>query len=361
MLILIIVAILGFYIFLCMKKNKEDNIPIEDKISQMLIIGYSDNPEIKHGILDDIANNKVSGIIFYRHQIKSPESIKKKIDELNARNLSQYPLFIVVDQEGGKVSRIADENGFKTYPSAKDIALKYTLDQAYQVYYEMAQKLKNVGFNFNLAPCVDVNTNSSSFIASRNRICSSNPEIVYKYSYEFVKAHRDSGILTALKHFPGLGSAGADSHKWLPDITNTWVEEELVPFKKIIGKFPDEPVMLGHVINKKIDAENISSISDKTVAILNYNKNYNGLIVTDAIDMDAVEGIDISEIIIKAINAGVDIFIFPNHVYTPDNSKKYMPPDLFIKIVKDGIENGDISKEDIDKSYKKILKAKQNL
>ena len=58
MLILIIVAILGFYIFLCMKKNKEDNIPIEDKISQMLIIGYSDNPEIRHGILDDIANNK---------------------------------------------------------------------------------------------------------------------------------------------------------------------------------------------------------------------------------------------------------------------------------------------------------------
>ena len=335
----------------------KDDIPLDVKIGQMIVIGYNNPESIMSSIYSDIENNKVSGLIFYKCDIKSPSEIKNKISYLISLN-KKYPLFFVIDQEGGKVSRIADDNGFKTYPSAIKIAKKYSPDKAYKIYNKMASDLKNAGFNFNLAPCVDIIANKNSFISTRDRSYGTDSKTVYTYSREFIKAHNDNRIITALKHFPGIGSASLDSHKGLPDITNTWNKFELIPFQKIFSEYPNEPVMIGHIFNKKIDDENISSLSEKTINMLS-DMRHNGIVVADAYDMDAVNKYDINEIIIKAINSGVNLFIFPNHSYIKDNYRLYMPPDVFINIVKNAVAEGKIAEDKINLSFNKITKLKK--
>ena len=354
--VLLSIAVLIFILF---KNTNRKDVPIETKIGQMIVIGYNEKNVSKDSIYDDIKNNRISGIIFYKYGIKSPERIRKKIDNLK-RVTSAYPLFFIIDQEGGLVSRIASDNGFKTYPSAEDIAKKYTPKEAYKIYSEMAKDLYTVGFNFNLAPCVDVKTNPQSTIGKKLRIYGTDSETVSIYSYEFVKAHRNNNIVTALKHFPGMGSSSLDSHKALPDITKSWKEIELEPFSHIIKRYSDEPVMVGHVINKNIDKDNISSSSKNTIDLLK-SLNHKGVVITDAIDMDAVNDYVIDDIIISAINAGVDLFIFPNHNFYTDNPKKYMPPELFINIVIKALKDGKIDEDRIDAAYNKIINLKQNV
>lgn len=360
LLLFITILLIAFSLTLLLHKNtNKEEIPLETKIGQMIVTGYSENEKVINRIRSDIENNRISGFIFYKYGIESPKQIRKKIDKLNSMP-STYPLFIIVDQEGGLVSRIADDNGFKTYPSAESIAKNHTPEEAYKIYSDMAKDLHKAGFNFNLAPCVDMKTNPGSVIGKRMRTYGSDSETVTKYSKEFIRAHNKSNVITALKHFPGMGNAVLDSHKALPDITNSWNEKEFEPFKNIIQEFPDEPVMVGHVINKKFDADNISSGSGKTINLLK-DMNHAGLVITDAIDMDAVNNRNIEDIIVDSINAGVNLFIFPNHDYYPDDPKKYMCPEMFINIVLNAVKEGKIDKDKIDTSFTKIMKLKQNI
>ncbi len=371
LLIFIIILILPIFIIKKESTNKEielnnnviesnkPEVPIEEKIGQMLIIGYNKKENIRNEIYDDIKNNRVSGIIFYKRHIKSLNQIKSNIDALNELP-KKHPLFLMIDQEGGLVSRIADDNGFKTYPSADDISKKYTPSEAYKIYNDMAKDLSEAGFNFNLAPCVDIQTNSKSVIGKKLRSYGSDAETVTKYSYEFIKAHNNNKVLTSLKHFPGIGNAVEDTHTTLPNISNSWSKAELEPFINIFNEFPDEPTMIGHVVNNNIDPDKISSISEKTIELLK-SLNHTGIVITDAIDMDAVNTYTIDDIIIEAINAGVNLFIFPNHIYDIDDPKKCMNPKLFQSIILKGIEEDKIDIDKINSSYLKIIKLKKKL
>ena len=354
---IISIACLAAYIYFYTKSSPNE-ISIEEKISQMIVIGYDKSNKSLKNLEKDINNGNISGVIFYKRNIKNPEQIKNQIEHFNKISKAKYPLFMMLDQEGGKVSRITDNNGFKVYPSAKEVS-KFNKEKAHNAYYEMATDLKNIGINFNVAPCVDVKINPKSSIASDSRIYSENPKVVTDYSLEFINAHNAAKVITAIKHFPGLGNAEFDTHKTLPDITNSWKETELIPFKSILEKYPKEPVMVGHVINKKIDSNNISSLSSKTISVLNNSMNHEGIVIADAIDMSAVEDYSIEDILVKSINSGVNLFIFPNHVQNENNSKIYMRPEFFIKTVKEAINSGKISTDKIDTSYNKIIDLKQ--
>ena len=170
--ILVITLLISLFTICRTENNTSENdsqqeiIPIETKIGQMIVIGYSNEQNIKEKIYDEVKRNNLSGIIFYKSQIFSRDDIQAKINILNSIP-SAYPLFIMLDQEGGKVSRIADDNGFTTYPSAEEIGKKYSTNDAYNIYNKMANDLKSVGFNFNLAPCVDIKINKQSFISKK--------------------------------------------------------------------------------------------------------------------------------------------------------------------------------------------------
>lgn len=357
--LLFFICLLSAFVMTACSGQSTKEVPLNTKIGQMIIIGYNNDEAISDTFYNDILNNRVSGIIFYKHHIKNHSDIKNKIDKLN-NIVSEHPLFIMLDQEGGLVSRITKDNGFEDYPSAQYVGENYKKEISYETYSKMAKDLSAVGFNFNLAPCVDIKTTPVSIIAKKKRIYGTNPDIVYMHSYEFIKAHNDSNVITAIKHFPGLGSAGEDSHYTLPDITNTWSEKELIPFSQIINKYPNQPVMIGHALNKNIDNENISSSSEKTIKLLT-KMNHKGIVITDALDMDAIDDKEIKDILVKAVNAGVDLFIFPNHKFYKDNPSKYMTPEMFMQIMNDAVASGEISIDQINKSYNKIITLKKRI
>lgn len=337
--------------------SNNEGVSIDKKISQMLVLGYSDEDSFLR-VLNYAREGNISGVIFYARNIKSRSSISSLISLLNS-GAGKVPLFIMLDQEGGRVSRISDKNGFKFYPSAEKVSSSLSEKEAYELYFDMAKSLKSVGFNFNLAPCVDLKISEKSFIGGNNRTYGNNPSKVSNYAISFIKAHNDNNVITTLKHFPGLGNAVDDTHKGLPDITNTWTQKEIMPYSKILHEFPVEPVMIGHVYNRKIDADNVASISVKTIDILKKDLGHSGLVIMDAPDMSALEDFSIEKIIISAINAGVDIFIFPNHQYSANDARLFMTPHVFHNIVKKALQNGEITEEQLDCSYNKIINIKR--
>lgn len=346
--------ILGYY----NPFRKRDKV-LEKKITQMLVIGFW--PYITFGtVLRSFSKGMLSGVILFSRNIKNPKQLKKLTDRI-LKNNKDIPPFIMTDQEGGYVARLNRHNGFYTPPSAEKLRKETeNPDEIYKVYDDMAKELIKMGINFNLGPCVDLGINKDSRLSKHRRAYSENPEIVHKYAKEFIKAHYANKIIPTLKHFPGLGSTNLDSHDFLPDITETWDEKELEPFKSLINEFPEISVMTAHVKNNKLDTEEITPFSSKILSKLT-EYNHNGLVIMDAPNMNALAKYKIDEILIKAINAGINLFIFPNHVPFAISPKWYMQPERFIYIILKAIEKGEITVEKIEESYQKIIKIKEQL
>ena len=334
-------------------------ISIEDKISQMIILGYT-NEVTLNKLLSDLSKDKISGVILYKRNIKSPKELRLTTSKVLKASNKIKP-FIVIDQEGGQVSRISSKNGFKYYPSAEYISKNKNETETYQIYSDMAKTMKKYNINLNLAPCVDIKTTEKSSVGKNERTYGNNYKQVNIYAKEFVKAHYDNGVIPVLKHFPGIGNAELDTHKGLPDISSTWTEDELLPFKNILSEYSQTPVMVAHVKNNKLDEKNLVAFSPDALGILSKQYNHNGLIIMDAVDMNALAGRDIDDIIISAVNAGVNLFIFPNSSGENTNPDKYMTSDKFLEIILKAIQNNKIDEQKIDISFDKIMNLKKQI
>ena len=361
-LILLVVLVVSIYSIKLGTTDKSKlffvhkQVPIDYKISQMMVMGYVTQSDYRQ-VLKELASDNISGVILYKRNISSAESLKLATDVMYRHSLRAKP-FIMLDQEGGGVSRIDTDNGFQNYPSAQRVSREYKQPKsAYNLYFTMAKELANVGINFNLAPCVDIKTSEYSRIGRSLRSYGDNANVVTKYGREFVATHFINGLVPTLKHFPGIGNSHLDTHKTLPDITNSWKEDELLPFKNLIKEFPYVSVMVAHVYNKHLDSENITSLSPKSLKLLK-DYGHKGLVIMDAVDMSAIDNYDVEDVLVKAINSGVDLFIFPNHFKSPD-MKYYMTAENFHKLIKKSLSEGKITEEQINKSYEKIMFIKE--
>jgi beta-N-acetylhexosaminidase len=220
----------------------------------------------------------------------------------------------------------------------------------------IAETLKSLGFNLNFAPVVDVNTNPENpVIAGKERSYSSNPYKVAEHSEQVIKAHKDLDILTALKHFPGHGSSSSDSHLGFVDVSETWNEKELIPYKELINTGKVEIVMTAHVFNKKLDEKYPATLSKKSLSKLRKDFAYDGIIISDDLQMNAIaKHYSIEEAIPLMVNAGVDIFCIGNNLEIDEN----IVPKV-IDIVMEKIFSGEISEEQIETSYNKIISLKK--
>lgn len=360
MLFFSLLFFISFFLFSSLCFAKKDQVSLETKIGQMILVGFVSD-EAFDTLLEDISLQKVSGAIFYKRNLIERTEVKDKIQKIY--NSSPYlKPFILIDQEGGLVSRISNIHGEKKYLSAEKIEKEIkTFPEIYEYYSSMVSVLKDYGFNYNLAPCVDVAITEDNILNQNQRIYSSDEKVVYKYASAFVKAHLDNKVYTSIKHFPGHGSSIDDSHKNLPDITNTWQPRELFPFKEIIKEFPFVSVMVGHLLNKNIDKDRMSSLSKKTTDILVKQYNHKGLIIMDSVEMSSLDNYSCKEIIEYGINANVDLFLFGNHYFNHSDPHKYMSSKMFKDIVLELIKEGKVSEKQIDKTYKKIKYVKENM
>ncbi len=343
-------------------------ISLETKIGQMIMVGFRGlTLAASEHIQRDIQEYQIGGVVLYSidlpskrkqaRNIESPQQLHK-LNE-NLQKMSKIPLFIGIDQEGGRVNRLSPKYGFpKKIPSAQYLGKLNDLDSTRHYAKQTAQLLKEFGINFNFAPVVDVNINPACpVIGGIERSFSSDPAIVTKHAAEVIRANKELGIYCSLKHFPGHGSAKSDSHLGFTDVSETWGENELLPYQQLIEQKAVDIIMTAHVFNKKLDPKYPATLSKKTTHhFLREQYKWDGFIISDDMHMGAIsDNFKLEEAIEKALEAGVDMLMFSN------NSPKFYDKDIVpkaIRIIQELVKNGIVSEKQINESYDRIMKLK---
>jgi len=339
----------------CSQKQND----LDKKIGQMIMIGFPGR-EADSLLLKDIRSGKAGAVIYFEKNLpltNTYESVKKM--NANFQKASPIPLLICIDQEGGKVNRLKTKYGFPKSVTATYIGKTKSLDTARYYANSTAKTLANIGFNVNFAPCVDLLINTeNTVIAKPERSYSRNPDSVAIYATEVVKQHRKYKVLTALKHFPGHGSSKDDTHFGAADVTDTWNEKEIKPYRTMLTAGYVDAVMTSHIVNRNLDPKGLPGTLSRRVidSLLRKKIGFNGVVFSDDMQMQAISKFFTLEEMIKlAINAGVDIMCFSNNI--PGSEARTV--DRVHSIIKKLIETGEIKKERIDESYKRIMEMKK--
>lgn len=219
--------------------------------------------------------------------------------------------------------------------------------------------LRHGGINLNFAPVADLNLNPENpSIAKKNRAFGSDPFRVAKHVQAFYLGQKYLRVLTTLKHFPGIGSAGLDTHCGFVDISETWTEQELIPYRELIQAGYQDLIMVGHVFNRHLDNQFPATLSQKIISNLLRDKlKFKGIVVTDDLQMAAIRNFySLEDSVQLAILAGSDLLLFANtEVYDEQIAPRV------IDIVKKMIKTGKIPVERIEESFNRIQELKKRL
>ena len=333
---------------------------LDIKIGQMILIGFPGRA-VDPTVLKEVRDGKVGSIIIFEKNIPEKNSyLELKKITWTYQEASPIPLFIAIDQEGGKVNRLKEKYGFPRSISAAKMG-KYALDSVRFYGETTAATLAGLGINVNFAPVVDLASNPNNpIIATKERAFSADPDSVALFAKEFIKQHRKFGIVTSLKHFPGHGSSKDDTHLGIADVTNTWNENELIPYRSLIDSGYIDALMTAHIVNKKLDEKGLpGTLSTKiTNDLLRGKLHYDGVVFSDDMQMHAItKHFPLEDAILLAINGGVDILTFSNNI----TGSQERAADKVHQIIRQFVEKGTISKERIDQSFKRIMKLKGRL
>lgn len=340
---------------------------MDKKIGQMLIIGFRGlTVDDSSKIVEDIKEGRVGGVILFdvdvalgytERNIRNPQQVKELIASL--KKYAKIPLFVSVDQEGGKVARLKEKYGFSPTVTQQYLGQINIKDTTVFYASRIASTLQELGFNFNFAPVVDLNINPDNpVIGKLERSYSASPEIVTQNAKWSIESHHQKGLICAIKHFPGHGSSTTDSHIGFVDVTDTWKSEELIPYREIILANLADCIMTAHIFNAKLDQDYPATLSNAIInGILRNQLKYNGVVISDDLTMKAItDYYGFETAIEKAINAGVDILLFGNNLTYDENIASKV-----INVIKKLIDDGKIPKSRIDESYNRIINLKNKI
>jgi len=328
------------------------------------MVGFS-GTTLPDTLIVDIQQRNLGGVLLFAHNMINPQQITDLTTQLN--QLTEIPLFISTDQEGGFVARLDENNGFEETYSAFQLGTVFNSEDSTRATAAMmAEWLSESGINVNLAPVVDVNVNPSSpAIGYWERSFSNDPITVFNHASWFIDEFHKHNIITTLKHFPGHGSAAEDSHLGWTDITTSWADSELVPYQELFsGESPTKSedykdmVMVGHLYNSNFDTLYPASLSYNVVTnLLRQDLNFQGVIISDEMFMQAITGYyAFEETVELAINAGIDILLFRTNEIDGMSLVREV-----IELVVQKVSNGDIAESRINESYKRIMELKQRI
>ncbi|KTD36501.1 N-acetyl-beta-glucosaminidase [Legionella nautarum] len=355
-----------------------ESLSLRDKIGQMLIIGF-DGKQVDNNspIIKAINHDNIGGVILFDYNyrtdsfdknIESPAQVKKLNDQLQQANeranqkyhRPQLPLLISVDYEGGAVNRLGKEYGFpETLPAAEVAKMKK--EEVAGLADSMGRTLQDGGFNLNFAPDIDVNVNPENpIIGQLGRSFSADPAEVASFATIFSRYFLQHKSQCAYKHFPGHGSSNSDSHLGFVDVSESWQESELQPYKQLLGGNEGcNMVMTAHIVNRKLDESGLPATLSRKIltGILREQLQFNGVIVTDDMQMKAIsDHYGLEKAVTLAVNAGADMFIFGNQL-----SKTPQDPKEVIDIIEAKVKSGEISQARIEDAYRHIRSFKDSL
>lgn len=333
-------------------------------IGQMIMVGLGDfnEPDESQPVFDALRSGKAGGVILFEKNIH-PENSSEKLQQIlvDVQEQSLIPAFVSIDEEGGRVSRLKTKYGFPKTVTAQYLGQLNNLDSTRFYANQTAAALYKLGVNMNFAPSVDVNINPENpVIGSMGRSFSGDYKSVIAQAETVIDTHDLYGIITVLKHFPGHGSSENDTHLGLADVTTTWDFEELYPYKALIDSGKARAIMTAHIVNATLDKQKLpSTLSEQVInGILRTFLGYEGVVVSDDMQMQAISAeYGLEEAIKRSILAGVDILLFANNV--PDHG--LVTAHQIHKIIRNLVENGDISKLRIKQSYDRIIDLKTSI
>ncbi|WP_287960482.1 glycoside hydrolase family 3 protein [Caldilinea sp.] len=344
-------------------KLVKPDVALEVKIGQMLMLGFRGTTAKEDpAIVRALTEQHIGGVVLFDvdvggrrpRNIVSPQQVAALTAELQA--LATLPLIVSVDQEGGKVARLNEKYGFPATLSAAALGERNDPEFTRAEASKMARTLAEVGITLNLAPVVDVRIQPDSPIIARpGRSFSADPAVVAAQAEAFIDGHHAHGVRCTLKHFPGHGSASGDTHLGFTDVTESWREEELIPYRELIGKGKVDAVMTAHVFNARLDPALPATLSPAIVTgLLRQTLGYDGVVISDDMQMRAVtDHYSLEKAFELAILAGVDIIAVANNVtYTGTISDRFMTTVMRL------LEEQVIDEARIEQSYRRILKLK---
>ena len=339
--------------------------------AEMLIIGFrGDSVETDPDIKRYLQEIRPGGIILFdidltsggglgTRNIKSRDQVSHLTSEM--KKIAGYPLFIAVDQEGGLVQRLKPRYGYSPLPSAYHLGTEVNNVDSTDFYaHLMASQLKEAGVNMNLAPELDIHRDDCPVIGKLDRGYSSSPDSVAIHAGKTIERLAEQGIISVGKHFPGHGSAISDSHYGLTDVTSTWTEAELIPFKTLIDSGNLQAIMTAHIFNRNIDPDLPATLSHKILTgLLRDKMGFDGVIITDDMYMKGIiDNYSIEQAVIMAINAGADMMIMGNNINTGYEADR---PDKIIEIIVHAVKDGKIPEQRLIDAHNRISNLQNHL
>ena len=326
-----------------------DDMTIEEKIGQMIFAFYNKDV-VDDELKDIITNTKIGGFVLFAKNFSTYEKTLSFIKEVKEYN--SIPLFISIDQEGGKIQRLNElrDVSVSDIPYMYDLGSMNDKELSYNVGKVIAEELRVFGINMDFAPVLDIYSNSLNTVIGK-RAFGSDYKTVTDNALSLAKGLEDNGIIPVYKHFPGHGDTIIDSHEDLPIITKSREELlnfELIPFKRAIESGANI-IMVGHLAVPSITKDNTpASLSKKLISdFLKDELGYRGLVITDALNMKALTNYySDDELCPIAVKAGVDLLLMPPS------------PKVCLTSVINEIQKGNISIDRINESVRKILKLK---
>ncbi|MDT8323650.1 MAG: glycoside hydrolase family 3 protein [Bacteroidota bacterium] len=341
---------------------------LDIKLGQMLMVGFR-GLTVRPGtpIAGDIRDYHLGGVILFDFDVATKEygrNIASPMQLLDLtsglQDVATIPLFIAVDQEGGKVARLKTRDGFPHNVSHAYIG-KIDNDDTTRYYTDiLARSLTIVGANLNFAPVLDLNVNPSNpVIGSLGRSIGADPELVTRHAALMIEAYHSWGVLCAVKHFPGHGSSVDDSHLGFVDVSDTWSDDELEPYQALIERGLPDMVMTAHIYNSELDETYPATLSAKTIdGLLREELGYEGVVISDDLMMKSIaDHYGMETAIREAVLAGVDILLFANNTYSydPEIAKKAFTT------LKALVQSGAIPASRIDQAFNRIMTLKNKL
>ena len=279
-----------------------------DNYGQLIISGIK-GTSLSPAEVEFIKNEKLGGVILFSHNFEDPAQLAELVNSIQ-KHRDEYPLFISVDQEGGRVMRF--QKHFTQFPSMMDLARTNSPKLVFEVHEVLAKELAACGINLSYSPCCDILTNPENKVIG-DRAYGTDAETVEKYISAAIRGLQTNGILACAKHFPGHGDTSKDSHYDLPLVKTTLEEmrnREMIPFIKA-SKSRVEFMMMAHLMVDALDDKLPTSLSPKAYEFLRSETKFTKIVITDDMEMKAIaDRFSIEEAAVMALNAGTDMLLY---------------------------------------------------
>ena len=299
-----------------------DEAALRRKIASLVVVGFrGESLDGNDWVMRAIGSGLGGVILFDRdlqtnaaRNISSPGQVTALVKTLRQASPGRR-LIVSIDQEGGRTSRLNPGDGFPATKSQAEIGAENSMTATRSWAQGIVDTLTSIGVTLNYAPVVDLNVNPDNpAIGKLGRSFSAQPGVVVTNATEEIRVHRAANVKTALKHFPGIGSATGNTDFEIVDVSSTWRPAELEPFQRLIAAGLADSVLVGHVLNKQLDPSRPASLSPAVVTdLLRGRLGFNGPAVSD--DMQAVaisRAFGRDEAIAMAMQAGLDLLVFGN-------------------------------------------------